>query len=167
MKQKIVEKYICLRALVGFLGEKPQFNWWDTNFLSSIGLQYLAINFTRSALVAGITSVTEAARCFHDSRIGKGGVYHLFRLPFTMEVDIHNILMKYDGSTLIAELKDTETALSRLKYFIDSTVDAPEGPIQIGTERQIQREFAVSELAKHYLDAFANGKQVLPYFSVV
>ena len=166
MNKEITEKYITLRALVGYLGEKPQFNWWDTNFLSPIGLQYLAINFPRSSFVAGVTSVTEAARRLHDSRIGKGGVYHLFRFPLSIEENIHNILMGFDSTALTPDIKDKEAALSRLMNLIDSTVDASEGPVQIGTEKQIQREFAISELSKHYLDAFSNNKQVLPYFSV-
>ena len=165
MNKELAEKYIALRAIVGYLGEKSQFNWWDTNFLSPIGLQYLAINFPRSSFVAGVTSVSEAARRLHDSRIGKGGVYHLFRLPLSIEETLHNHLMGMDSSGLVPELKDRDTAISKLKSIIDSTIDASEGPVQIGTEKQIQKEFAIAELAKHYLDAFTNGKQVLPYFS--
>jgi len=167
MDKELAVKYITLRSLVGYLGEKSQCNWWDTNFLSPIGLQYLAINFPRSSFVAGVTSVSEAARRFHDARIGKGGVYHLFRFPFSIEELIHNALMSLDSATLISELKDQKTALYKLKSLIDSTVDASEGPVQIGMEKQIQKEFAISELAKHYLDAFSNDKQVLPYFSAV
>ena len=165
MHKELAEKYITLRTIVGYLGEKPQYNWWDTNFLSPIGLQYLAINFPRSSFVAGVTSVSEAARRLHDSRIGKGGVYHLFRFPLSIEESIHNILMGFDSTVLIPDLKDKEAAVSKLKSLIDSTVEASEGPVQIGTEKQIQKEFTIAELAKHYLDAFTNGKQVLPYFS--
>ena len=87
-----VEDLIMLRALVGFLGEKPQFNWWDTNFLSETGLKFLGITFPRSSLAAGINSVTAAARRVHDGRIGKKGVYHLFRLPLGIEQIIHESL---------------------------------------------------------------------------
>lgn len=165
MNKELAEKYIALRSLVGYLGEKSQCNWWDTNFLSPVGLQYLAINFPRSSFVAGVTSVSEAARRLHDGRIGKGGVYHLFRMPLSLEESIHNTMMGVDSAGLISDFKDHETALKKLKSFIDSTVDASEGPVQVGTEKQIQKEFAISELAKHYLDAFSNNKQVLPYFS--
>lgn len=165
MNKDLAEQYITLRALVGYLGEKSQCNWWDTNFLSPVGLQFLAINFPRSSFVAGITSVSEAARRFHDSRIGKGGVYHLFRLPLSIEETLHNHLMELDSSGLIPDIKDQGAALSKLKTLIDSTVDASEGPVQIGIEKQIQKKDAIVELAKHYLDAFSNGKQVLPYFS--
>jgi hypothetical protein len=89
MNNELIQKYITLRTLIGYLGEKSQYNWWDTNFLSPFGLQYLAINFPRSSFVAGMTSVSEAARRLHDSRIGKGGVYHLFRLPLAVEENLH------------------------------------------------------------------------------
>ena len=56
-----IEDLITLRAIVCFLGEKPQFGWWDTNFLSQTGLQFLVINFPRTALAAGCNSVIEAA----------------------------------------------------------------------------------------------------------
>ena len=69
-----IERYAVLRALVGFLGESPQHSWWDTNFLSRIGQQFMAINFPRTALAAACSSVTVAARRVHDQHIGKGGV---------------------------------------------------------------------------------------------
>lgn len=167
MNKGLAEKYITLRVIVGYLGEKSQFNWWDTNFLSTIGLEYLAINFPRSAFVAGVTSVSEAARRFHDNRIGKGGVYHLFRLPLSIEETLHSHLMVLEKSELTSYLKDSSTSLSKLESLVDSTVDSSEGPVQIGTEKQIQDEFAIFELAKHYLDAFYNKKQALPYFSAI
>jgi len=165
MNKELTKQYITLRVLIGYLGEKSQCNWWDTNFLSPVGLQFLAINFPRSSFVAGITSVSEAARRLHDSRIGKGGVYHLFRLPLAIEEILHNQLMGLDSSTFIPAIKDKNEALAQLQTLVDSTVDAPEGPVQIGTEKQIQRRNSIAELAKHYLDAFSNDKLVLPYFS--
>ncbi len=164
MNKQLSEKYIHLRTLVGYLGEKSQCNWWDTNFLSPVGLQFLAINFPRSSFVAGITSVSEAARRLHDNRIGKGGVYHLFRLPLAIEESLHSQLMEWDNAEFISHIKDKDEALVQLQNLVDSTVEASEGPVQIGTEQQIQRKSIIAELAKHYLDGFANGKQVLPYF---
>ena len=90
-----IDDLITLRTIVGFLGENPQFCWWDTNFLSQTGLQFLAINFPRSAFSAGCNSVTEAAKRLHDERIGKSGVYHLFRFPTYSEESIHRHLLKY------------------------------------------------------------------------
>lgn len=163
--KQIIIKLITLRSLVGFLGEKSQFNWWDTNFLSSTGLQFLAINFPRSAFSAGCNSVSEAARRLHDERIGKGGVYHLFRFPTSIEESIHKQLLDIDSNTLIPYLKDKETALNKLKSFISSSVNAPDGPVQIGTAKNMFSDSAIEELAKHYHNAFSDGKKCFPYFT--
>jgi len=82
--------------------------------------------------VAGLTSVTAAARRLHDSRIGKGGVFHLFRFAISIEETIHRRLLEIDGDSIANVLKDKEAAMKKLKKMFDSTVDAPEGPVQIG-----------------------------------
>lgn len=164
MESNILKQFIYLRILVGFLGEKPQYNWWDTNFLSPTGFQFLSINFPRSTLAAGCNSVTEAARRLHDERIGKGAVYHLFRMPATIEETLHKTLITMDAGKLKAALKDKDTAMTQLKAYIKNAVDAPEGPVQVGTTHNLDTEFAVSELAMHYLNAFEQGKKCFPYF---
>ena len=163
--KQIIKKLITLRSLVGFLGEKSQFNWWDTNFLSSTGLQFLAINFPRSAFSAGCNSVSEAARRLHDERIGKGGVYHLFRFPTSIEESIHKQLFDIDSNELIPCFKDIETALEKLKELASDSVIAPDGPVQIGTEKNMFSDFAIEELAKHYHNAFSDEKKCFPYFT--
>jgi hypothetical protein len=151
------------RALVGFLGEKSQCNWWDTNFLSPTGLQFLEINFPRSALAAGCNAVTEAAKRLHDELIGKGNVYHLFRFPSSVEEEIHRQLMTNSGH-FTQDLVDKETALRKLKDLTSDSVDSPEGPKQIGTGKNLLSAFTIDELAKHYYDAFSNNKLCFPYF---
>jgi len=157
--KQIIIKLITLRSLVGFLGEKSQFNWWDTNFLSSTGLQFLAINFPRSAFSAGCNSVSEA------ERIGKGGVYHLFRFPTSIEESIHKQLLDIDSNELITWLNNTEIALEKLKGFVSDSVIAPDGPVQIGTGKNMFSDFAIEELTKYYHNAFSDGKKCFPYFT--
>ncbi len=164
----ILKQFLQLRVLVGFLGEKHESKWWDTSCLDSTGQQFLQIAFPRSALSAGVNSVTEAARKLHDSRIGATGVYHLFRLPVGMEESLHRALLEMDAPGL-RELKelisDRDTALARLRELGQDLVTAPEGPVQIGTEKTLFWKTSVEELAKHYYDAFTHDRQVLPYFS--
>ena len=162
---EIFDELAHLRSLVGFLGEKSQCNWWDTNFLNPTGLQFLEINFPRSAFAAGVSSVTEAAKRLHDEFIGKGNVYHLFRFPSSVEEAIHEQLMANTGQ-LVPDVLDTKMALEKLKEFTSNVVDAPEGPIQIGTEKKMLSVLAVDELARHYHNAFSNGKMCFPYFTV-
>ena len=162
---RIIEQIAQIRVLVAFLGEKEQGNWWDTSFLGDTGLDYLRFNFPRTAFLAGVTSVSEAAKKLHDERIGKGRVYHLFRLPFNIEERIHEILRDVKEDTSKKLITNKEDALELLEGLIDSTVDAPEGPVQIGTSSRIISEFSVSELAKHYANAFKEDKKTFPYFS--
>jgi|AntAceMinimDraft_8_1070364.scaffolds.fasta_scaffold00500_11 hypothetical protein len=165
MKQdKILTHLIILRFIVGFLGEKEQFGWWDTNFLSKTGLKFLAINFPRSALTAGCTSVTAAAKRLHDERIGKGGVFHLFRLPASIEETVHRELMKVDQEEILPHLESKDAAMVVLKELFNDDVDAPSGPVQIGTTKNILSDSAIRGLAGRYYDAFSTGKKTFPYF---
>ncbi|MGA2226201.1 MAG: BrxE family protein [Syntrophobacteraceae bacterium] len=162
----MVETLLKLRTLVAYLGEKDQFNWWDTNFLSITGQRFLKVNFPRSAFSAGVHSVTEAAKQLHDSRIGRGRVFHLFRLPAETEEKLHNLLLNSDPATLPSYLGPKEQAFMELRKMSDSTLDAPEGPVQVGTGKNILSEFAIGEMAKHYYAAFNSGKQTFPYFTL-
>lgn len=163
--KKIHLNIIKLRAFVGYLGEKSQHSWWDTNFLSETGRQFLSINFPRSSFSAGVNSVSTAARRLHDERIGKGGVYHLFRLPIAIEENLHGMLLDFNVDVIIPDLSDTNAAMDRLEQFMGNGVSAPAGPVQIGTMKNILNNFSIQELAAHYLDAFNNKKQCFPYFS--
>lgn len=165
MKPEILEKFIKLRALAGFLGEKAQFNWWDTNFLSPAGLQFLAVNFPRSAVAAGCNSVCEAARRLHDDRIGKGGVYHLFRLPAAIEESLHKTLIAMNPETIRAVLKDRETALAELEFMAGRTAKTSGGPVQAGKMEDLDSGSAVANLAGYYAGAFTSGAQCFPYLT--
>jgi hypothetical protein len=159
-----MEHFIVLRALVGFLGEKSQYNWWDCNFLNETGLKFLDIIFPRSAFAAGVNSVTEAARRLHDERIGKGGVYHLFRLPPAMEQKIHEHLSRFDHRDLLKHLQTKDAAIQKLQAYTNSDLQISEGPIQIGTSKDLFQSSIIKTLAKHYTDAFIKSAQTFPYF---
>jgi len=160
-----VEDLITLRAIVGFLGEKPQFGWWGTDFLGETGQKFLSIIFPRTAFSAGVNSVTEAARRLHDSRIGKGRVYHLFRMPEMIEQLVHKRLADFEPSILMPSLKTKESALEKLQSMSDSSQGAGEGPVQLGTAKNILQLTSLKSIAKQYADAFENDKQTLPYFT--
>ena len=159
------QQLIQLRTIVGYLGEKDQYDWWDTNFLSPTGLQFLSINFPRSSFSAGVNSVTTAAMRLHDERIGKGGVYHLFRLPSAVEETIHGELLQMDPAEIKEMISNKDTALKSIEILLSTKATVPEGPVQVGRLKNIMTRFAVSELAMHYYDAFKNGKHCFPYFT--
>ena len=87
--EEILAHLAEVRVLVSYLGEKEQYAWWDTSFLSAVGLKYLKLNFPRSYFLAGVTAISQAAKKLHDDRIGKGAAHHLFRLPFHIEERLH------------------------------------------------------------------------------
>jgi hypothetical protein len=157
--------YGQLRALVAYLGEKHAFSWWDTVYLDPTGRRYLELNFPRSAAVAGVAAAGAAAKRLHDSRIGRSRVFHLFRFPYEVEERVHSELLQSDQENLWSKLKDKATAIEALRSLAESTLDAPEGPVQVGTQRHIPTPKGVSELARHYLSAFEQGIVCLPYFS--
>ncbi|MDD2599103.1 MAG: BrxE family protein [Kiritimatiellae bacterium] len=164
---KIHCQLAMLRMLVGYLGEKNQSNWWDCQFLSPYGIRFLEINFPRTILASAITSVTAAAMRFHDERIGKKDVFHLFRLPAGLEEAVHNALPPGNPAEWTALIHGVETAIKQLNNMHDSAVDASVGPVQVGTVGGLMGGDVISVIAKHYNDAFSNKKIVLPYFTGV
>jgi hypothetical protein len=47
----------------------------------------------------------------------------------------------------------------------DASINAPDGPVQIGVEKKILTETSMRELAAHYHSAFLKGTRCYPYFS--
>ena len=81
-----------LRMIVGYLGEKGQHNWWSSEFFSPTAPAFLNPVFGKTATLAQYHGVKEAARRVHDTHIGVGRVFHLFRLPESMEQAIFEVL---------------------------------------------------------------------------
>jgi len=152
-----------LRLLVAYLGEKDQAGWWDTSFLSQIGLEFLEHSFPRTRMLAGLNGACQAAQRLHDDRIGVGSVFHLFRLPFTVEQSMFG-LAQHRLDELADLIKDRKTAIQALRELSSSTVRA-EGPVQIGTEKKLLRHSTIDEFATHYLSALEDEKLIFPYIT--
>ena len=160
-----IENYARLQLVVGYLGEKDQSGWWDTNFLSNIGQKMLEMTFPRSALSAGCTSAKEAARRLHDSRIGVGGVFHLFRLPSDIEERVHHYILTADPAELRPGIESKEAAQTLLASLAgDAQSDDAEGPSRIAGEETILTLSAIQKMAACYLAAFNRQQQSFPYF---
>ena len=69
-----VREYLRLRLIVGYLGERENFNWWSTEFFSGSSRQFLEPAFPKTYPLAQYHGVSEAARRLHDDHIGKGQV---------------------------------------------------------------------------------------------
>jgi hypothetical protein len=159
-------KLIKLRLLVGFLGEKRQANWWDCSFLDATGRRFLETTFPRTAFCAALRSTTEAARLLHDSRIGRVGVFHLFRLPVDIEDALEPHIADWPSKDHpLSWISSCDTALEELRRMDESHVSAPEGPVQVGVEKKILAPGSISDLAAHYHSAFAGNFHCFPYIA--
>lgn len=56
-------KFFEIRLIVSFLGEKKQFNWWDSDFFTETGIRFLEINFPRTPYLAALRSVSRWLLC--------------------------------------------------------------------------------------------------------
>lgn len=79
-----------LRALVRALGESALPAWWKTEFMNETGLRFLERLYPRSSFHAAVHAGGKAACEVHDRAVGRVGVYHLFRLPESLEVEMHS-----------------------------------------------------------------------------
>lgn len=162
---KPLQQLVRIRLLVGFLGEKRQANWWDCGFLDPTGTKFLQTTFPRTFACAALHSTTEAARLIHDSRIGRVGVFHLFRLPVDIEDQLATWVSKLAQDQAEGTTLSWETALHELNQFSASQLTAPQGPVQVGVPNKILTAASISELAAHYHSAFSKRIHCFPYFA--
>ncbi len=164
--QRRIEQYATLRILVGFLGEKDQSNWWECSFLNATGRMFVGKVFPKSFFAAATNSATEAARQIHDARIGKGRVFHLFRLPHAMEQKIHRYLLELDPDQATGWLVSKDAALQQLAQMASKSTSTAVGPVQVGTSATLTASATPGILAGLYLDAFQSNSRRMPYFAV-
>lgn len=160
-----LQHVLKLRLLVAFLGEKGQANWWDCGFLAPTGQRFLQETFPRTALEAGLRSTSQAARSLHDSRIGRVGVFHLFRLPVDREDILEAAIPQLRTIDPTKLLASKEAALAELAAMAKATSTPATGPVRVGAASAVFTPKAFADMATHYHAAFAGGSQCFPYFS--
>ena len=69
MTKDIYKLIAELKLLIGYLGEKNQFNWWDSNFLGTSSGVFLIHPYPRTTLLAQYHGVSEAALLAHDESV--------------------------------------------------------------------------------------------------
>jgi hypothetical protein len=162
-----VESLARLRVLVLVLGEAPHAKWWRTEFLTAAGLRFLDRLYPRTSCAAAIRATGVAARELHDSSIGRGGVYHLFRLPEPFEGQIHALAERGFFDQVIRGLGSSlEAREALLTQFADLAAELPEtepGPQRIGSVRDLRRGNLLGRWAGAYLHAFRKDYRVFPY----
>ncbi len=163
MKSALYNVISELRVIVGFLGEKTQFAWWESNFLGQSSNAFLAPTFPRTTLLAQYHGVCEAALIVHDESVGIGHNFHLFRLPVSLERNIAKSIQEIgNGNALSTALKTKENALQRLAELADSN-DAQSGPVHVGAFEELKLEQLIRSIAGIYLSAFEQNKKCFPF----
>ena len=155
-----------LRVIVGYLGEKSQFDWWPTEFYASTSEAFLSPVFSRTASMTRYHGILEAARRLHDEHIGVGRAFHLFRFPAVIEQAIHEELLRNGIDEVIQrDLSSNEAACTALDALSDSSTSRSEGPIQIGDVSDLGSKSWMGKTAACYLNAFNNGTKCFPYLT--
>jgi hypothetical protein len=162
---QITEQILLLRLLVGYLGQRKQYGWWDCDFLDSTGLRFLETTFPRTAWAAALRSTSEAACIVHDQALGRIGSYHLFRFPPVLEDQIEHSCDKLNWAEVSGHIGSRDMAMEALKSLASNFIKAPPGPVQVGVEKRILTNNAIRELAAHYHSAFQDGIRCFPYFA--
>jgi hypothetical protein len=166
MEVSLLESLAQLRTLVGFLGERAQFGWWQSSFFAPGSSAFLAPIFGRTQLLAQVTGVSGAAVLVHDERIGVGNVYHLFRLPEEMEQGIHRVLQRPElAAQISAMVAGREAALANLGQEAGAQVTDGLGPTRIGNIADLRNLGQWRTAAGQYLRSFEQGTEVYPYFA--
>lgn len=166
MNKAHLETLVKMRSVVGYLGEKEQFNWWPSSFFSSGSHAFLAPIFIKTQLLAQCSSVTRAATITHDSHIGTGDVYHLFRLPEDIEQDIHQLLHSYELNLDIQSIiADKESALNFLHQESSNISPTAVGPALIGSIGSLRDIDQWHTVCAHYEHGFKQNVEIFPYFT--
>jgi hypothetical protein len=160
---EILAKY---RIIVGYLGEKDQFDWWQSSFFTPGSDAFLSPLFGRTRVLAQCNGVTHAAALVHDERIGVGYVYHLFRLPEDIEQGLHQTLHDPTlGQALQKVTASRDMALGYLRQQSDSTEPTGVGPIRVGNIEALRDQNTWQSVTGAYLYAFEHETMIFPYFT--
>lgn len=156
---------LTLRICVGYLGELNQYNWWTSSFYADNSNAFLVHVFGKTSSIAQYYGVRDAAAIVHDEVIGIGeGVFHLFRLPESMERDFHELLTQPKTVEIFKKYTtNKELAMGYLESLCDGSKDNSIGPIRIGKTSDIEYPSTWSKAAKYYYKAFIDGNRTFPY----
>ena len=159
-----------LRALVLALGEGGGSCWWKTEFMNETGLRFLERLYPRTFLRAAIHAAGEAACDAHDRAVGRVGVYHLFRLPESLDVELNHMPLDADKefvSAFRAALSDPGKLMEMLAPLSGESSDVTTvvGARRLGHEKDLMTYAAFKAIAGDYYGAFMRGYQVFPYFT--
>lgn len=163
------QKVIRARWLIGSLGEDATPNWWQSEASTAVGQRMLARLFPRTSLGAVIQTTSRAAEVMHDARIGRHGVFHLFRLTAADEAAMHELLTGTQAADLLGPLAALVDRQERLEALLrlapTGNATSAIGPQRIGTVEDLHQERALPLICATYAAGFAAAQPVYPYLS--
>lgn len=166
MDVELVERLARLRLIIGYLGEREQFGWWQSSFFTQGSNAFLSPLFSRTQILAQCNGVTHAAALVHDERIGIGHVYHLFRLPEEIEQAIHKSLHEPAlFQSVQKNITKSEMALDFLRKLTGPQLPTEVGPIRVGNIVALRDINSWQKVAGAYLYGFEQDTMICPYFS--
>lgn len=157
--KSLISKITRLRTCVAFMGEKEQVSWWASSFFSNSGEAFLSPIFPKTAALARINGACGAAQLVHDEYIGKGDVYHLFRLPEKLERAVSEVLIT--DASVLGCIASEESARAELKMLAVGGSTQGVGPLLLEGKIDVTM---VGLMADAYSHGFQAGEQVLPYY---
>jgi hypothetical protein len=163
---QLFEAIAKYRLVIGFLGEREQYGWWQSSFFTQGSDAFLSPLFSRTKILAKCNGVTRAAALVHDERIGIGHVYHLFRLPEDVEQGLHQAL--HDpilGEALQKVTASPEVALEYLHIQRGTKAPADVGPTRVGNIDALRDQNTWYVVAGLYYQAFTTEEMIFPYFT--
>lgn len=152
-----------MRVLVGFLGERAQFDWWPTAFFDPPSRLFLEPVFSKTTRLSQYHGVLEAARRIHDEHLSVGN-FHLFRLPEEVEQDLYALAQNVLGKESDQQLPEHKgMALDALKQLAATGRTSSDGPTAVGGIKDLDSPDILKTIAGAYLSAFMQNTQTYPY----
>jgi hypothetical protein len=151
--------------LVATLGERASPPWWRSQASTEVSGHWLERLFPRTAARAALEIGSRAALAVHDARLGGTGIYHLFRLPVSIEAAIQDVLAR-NGANLgaVVEAARGDTVLDLLGEMAGpERADVVAGPTNCGRVTSVQRGRGLQRVCAAYVAAFKSGTPAFPY----
>lgn len=163
MKESYLPTLLQMRLLVGFLGERAQFDWWPTAFYEASSRLFLEPVFSKTSRLAQYHGTLEAARRLHDEHLSVGS-YHLFRMPEEVEQDLHALVQSSVGEEIAGKVPQSkDAALNALISLAPKGNKSSEGPTAVGSIKDIDAPAALTAIAGAYYSAFSQNAKTYPY----
>jgi len=165
MHDTLLETLLELRVSVGSAAEASTPPWWPTKFCTEQSDSFLRPIFPRSHWAARIHTITKCAARLHDERIGVNQrVFHLFRLPESIELQLASAAALPTAESLLQPLLDNPSKATSflVRHAVSSSQSEP-GPVRVGDIDSLLSGDVVPAIAAAYSRALTNSYQAFPF----